>query len=224
VSGPYPLRWLGEREWKAVRLHLVRWLRANARDRKQRASRVKGLAMGSLSYWYRLGCCHWGSGPSPNPSPFQGEGNRSRRPLALPSNQSLSQRPLGEGGRAEQGREGAVPCPPPPPLTPPPCGERGTRTGTRVWHAGFWLPSPRRGRGEVRAWANNLTTSGIMYAFWLGLADALHQRFIFLTARQAEAQSRAEPLLVLASRPGVSGGLEGCGRPRAPGAGAPAPR
>ena len=73
------------------------------------------------------------------PSPKR-EGNQtkmqSRRLLALPSNQhhqSLSQRPLGEGGRAQQGREGAAPWQPP-------------------------LPNPSPLQGEGRVCANNLTT------------------------------------------------------------------
>ena len=72
-------------------------------------------------------------------------GRRTRPPRATsvarwrshtrPINQSLPQRPLGEGGRAEQGREGAGAVPWPPPL-------------------------PTSG---VRVWANNLTTSGMIH-------------------------------------------------------------
>jgi hypothetical protein len=116
-------------------------------------------------YRFRLGCCHWGH----RPLPLKGEGDQtqSRRPLALPytynqHNQSLSQRTLGEGGRAEQGREGAVPWRPPPPLTPPPEGRGGPvpERDLSSMLASAPIPTSGRGWGE-RGCANNLTTSGI---------------------------------------------------------------
>ena len=64
------------------------------------------------------------SAPSPGPSPVPGEGNPEPEPARTSLGISLSQRALGEGGRAQPGREG-VAC-------------QMTTTATK-WLSGCWL-------------------------------------------------------------------------------------
>jgi uncharacterized protein len=80
---------------------------------------VSGRASAPAShYWYRIEGMipattkfgDVGAAPSPGPSPLQGEGGPEPAPppSGTPVDPPLSQRQLGEGGRAQQGREGAA--------------------------------------------------------------------------------------------------------------------